>query len=258
MGHLNELHEEYADKGFHILAVSAEPTSAIEGFIEEFDAKYPMITQANDAMSEYGIAGYPSAYLVGPDGEVLWAGHPGSFQTTMIEEHLDSVEMFPDMPKSLKAVEKSMKSGKYGDALKKVEALITKGKLPDEDKDLAEKLRANIDGRATKGFERAAKSLREGDAYKAYQSYEKIETGFKGHAHSKTAKEHGKKLMGDKIHKTEIKAAEKWAKIKPQLKGMAAKKALALLKPLLSKKYAETKAGKKAAEKARNYEHALK
>lgn len=258
MGHLNELHEEYGDKGFHILAVSAEPANAVEGFIEEFDCKYPTITQANDAMSEYGIGGYPSAVLVGPDGDVLWAGHPGSFQTSMIEEHLGSVELFPDIPKSLKAVEKSMKKGKLGDALKKVEALITKGKLPDEDKDIAEKLRASIDGRATKAFERAEKSLREGDAYKAYKSYAKVEDGFKGHPHSKTAKEHGKKLMGDKTHKNEIKAAEKWAKIQPELKGLAAKKALQLLKPLLSKKYAETRAGKKAAEKARGYEHALK
>ena len=36
------------------------------------------------------------------------------------------------------------------------------------------------------------------------------------------------------------------------------KQILALLKPLLSKKYAETKAGKKAADKERELKHAIR
>ncbi len=258
MGHLNELHEEWADKGLTILAVSSEDSSAIEGFIEEFDAKYPILVDAGNAMDDYGAGGYPSPFLIAPEGAVVWAGHPAGLTNEIIEEHIGGVQLLPEIPKSLRSVEKDMKKGKYGGALKKVEALITKGKLPDEDKDIAEKMRALIDGIASKGLERASKDLREGKIYKAFLAYEDIERKFKGHEYNKKAKAEVKRVQANDTYKTEIKASAKWAKIKPQLKDLPAKKALALLKPLLSKKYENTKAGKAAASKERDLKHAIK
>lgn len=258
MGHLNELHDAYAHKGLTILAVSNEAESAIEAFIEEFGPTFPILIDAGDAMEDYGAAGYPSSFLIGPEGTIVWAGHPGNVTNEMIEEHLEGVELLPEIPRSLRTVEKAMKKGKYGDALKKVEKLITADRLPDEDKDIAEKMRALIDGIAARGLERAAADLQEGKVYKAFLAYEDIERKFKGHDYSKKAKAEVKRMEGVDTYKLEIKASEKWAKIKPKLQDIPAKKALALLRPLLSKKYAETKAGKKAADKEREFKHALR
>lgn len=258
MGHLNELHEEFADEGLSILAVSDEPTSRIEAFIEQHGAKYPIITDGNGCISAYQVSAVPSSFLIGPEGTILWSGHPSGFTSEVVKEHIGDVQLLPDFPKSLAAVERSMKKGKYGDALKKVEALITKGKLPDEDKDVAERVRAHIDGVASRGLKRAAKNLRDRKVSEAYAAYEKLEEKFKGHDYSKKAKAAAKALMANKDNKAEIKAAEKWAKIKPQLEGMSAKKAIPLLKTLTGKKYGETKAGKAAARKLKQLEHAIK
>ncbi len=258
MGHLNELHDAYAHKGLTILAVSNEATSAIEAFIEEFGPKFPILIDAGNAMEDYGAGGYPSSFLIGPEGDIVWAGHPGNLNNEIIDEHIGGVQLLPEIPKSLKTVEKAMKKGKYGDALKKVEKLITAGRLKDGDDEVAEKMRALIDGIASKGLERASKDLQAGKVYKAFLAYEDIERKFKGHDYSKKAKAEVKRVEGVKAYKMEIKASEKWANIKPKLKDIPAKKALALLKPLLSKKYADTKAGQKAAAKERELKHAIR
>ena len=80
----------------------------------------------------------------------------------------------------------------------------------------------------------------------------------KAEDYGKKAAAEAKSMEKDDTYKLEIKASERWAKIKPQLKELGAKKALALLKPLLAKKYKDTKAGKKAADKERELKHAIR
>ena len=73
------------------------------------------------------------------------------------------------------------------------------------------------------------------------------------------AKAEIKVLKGDKAHALEIKASEKLEKLKKEMREerKPADK-LKVLKPLLSKKYAETLAGKEAAEIAEDLEAKIK
>ena len=239
-----------------MLAVSKEPKSAIETFIEELEAKHPIIIESGDSMSAYGAGGWPSAYLIDPDGEVVWAGHPGSLKNETIEEALASVNLIPDLPSSLKSISKLLDREKFGDVLKKLPKMLEK--LEGEEKEAGEKTLEWVDGRGTKGLEKAAKLLREGEISKSYKRYLDLSKLFKNHDYGKQAKQSAADIMAKKEYKYEIQAEEKWLKIRGELKGLAAKKALKLIRPLLAKKYRETKYGKIAAKKAKAIEHSIK
>jgi hypothetical protein len=187
---------------------------------------------------------------------VVWAGHPAGLTNETIEEALASVNLVPDMPRSLSAISKLLEREKFGDALKKLPKLLEK--LEGEDKEAGEKVLAFIDGRGTKGLEKASKLLEKGEVGKSYKRYDRLADLFKNHDYGVQAKKAAADIMANKEYKYEIQAEEKWIKIRGELDGLAAKKALKLLKPLLAKKYAETKYGKIAAKKAQAIEHAIK
>ncbi len=239
-----------------MIAVAREPKSAIETFIEELEAKHPIAIASNSSISSYGTSGIPAAFLIDADGEVVWAGHPAGLTNETIEEALTGVNLIPDLPRSLKSITKLLDRDKFGDALKKLPKMLEK--LEGEEKEAGEKTLAWIDGRGTKGLEKAAKMLQKGEISKSYKRYQSLADLFKNHDYGKQAKKAAADIMAKKEYKYEIQAEEKWIKIRGELDGLAAKKALKLIKPMLAKKYAETKYGKIAARKAKAIEHALK
>lgn len=241
----------------------------MEPFVLKNSPVYPILCQAQSGA--YSSGGVPHAYLVGADGKVLWSGHPGTLNDGDIEEHLKGVEkpnrvstwaftlqkQLPEMPASLAGVDKMLLKMQFGPALKKVETVLAG--LAGDEKATVEGVRDWIAKRATEGFDKAANLARDGQPYRAFLALGEIETLYKGHDHSKRAKDLAKALESDKVSGLEIDASAKLVEIK---KAMALEKdpedQLKCLKPLLSKKYADTAAGKEAATMASDLEASVK
>lgn len=262
---MNKLQEEYDDKGLTILSITGEGLETVEAFVAEFDAKFPI--QVKAASGDYSTGGVPQAYLIGPEGTILWEGNPAGLSGGTLEEHLKEVEkdnrvstwsftlnkVLPPIPDKLKAARKDLDKMKFGSALKKVESVVEK--LEGDDKANGETLRDWIAKRGDEPMEKAATLVREGDVYAAYKLYGQVEEDFKGHGLSKQAKDAAKALTKDKAHKLEIKAGEKLDEAKAAMREeKKPEDKLDCLKGVLSKKYAETKAGKEAAAIAETLE----
>jgi peroxiredoxin len=252
VGHLNELQEKYGPKGFTIVGVSKEPGSSLEKFVAELGAKYPIVAESTDSMRAYGRNSFPSAFLIGPDGRVLWDGHPASLPDATIEEHLERVRVLPAFPDSLKWIGSQFEKHKYGAALAKVEDLIVRGNIGADDLPIAEAIRDWFTWYATSAFDGATRDVGEGRFYEASLAYASIEELYKGHALATQAKSALKDLLADPARREEIKAGERLAKILAEIRAgnPDPEDTLKLLKPLLARKYAETRAGRQAAEMA--------
>jgi hypothetical protein len=257
--HLNKLHEEYDEKGLTIMSVSGEPEDKVVAFVEEFEAQFPVLWQAQNAA--YSTGGVPQAYLISAEGVVTWEGNPGALSGSTIENQLKDVPKdnrvstwtfkvmkgLPPLPDSMSAIRKHLEKRKFGAALKAAEAAVAK--LEGEDKEAGEKVREYVASSGTADMEKAAALQRDGKIYEAYLTYESVEDRYKGHDLSKQAKQAAKALKKDKQGGLEIKAGEKFAKIKKEMREeRKPEDKLKCLKPLLSKKYAETVAGKQAAK----------
>jgi thiol-disulfide isomerase/thioredoxin len=68
---LKELHEEYADAGLTILAISDEEADIVAPFAEEHGITYTNLVDGFEVFSEYGALGLPTAYLVDADGKIV-------------------------------------------------------------------------------------------------------------------------------------------------------------------------------------------
>lgn len=256
MVHLNELQEKYAEQGLSVVAVSKQDRSSVEKFIEEFQPAYPTVCESSDSMRAYGRTSFPSAFLIDTNGRILWLGHPGELPNSTIDEAIESTKILPAWPDALHSARKAFLKDKYADALGKVAKEIERG-LEGDEATAAEGIQAWLEWYGASALEGAKKEAEEGKVYEAATTFEEVADLYKRHEYEEQADAALKELLSDKDRKLEYKAGEKLAKIMEQIKELKPKKALLKLKPLLSRKYEETAAGKKAAKVAEALEAEL-
>jgi hypothetical protein len=123
---LNELRASFGEKGLRILAISNEPASKVEPFIAEQGITYT-VGLSTDALSVYGGGGIPHAYLIGPDGVVLWEGNPHGLPKDEVERALKSTFTLRAVAPELKAAATAFEKGKLSEAKSLAEAAKAKG-----------------------------------------------------------------------------------------------------------------------------------
>jgi hypothetical protein len=244
--HLDELQEKYGAKGLTVLAVTDEARSAVDAFVSKHSAKHGIVIEESDSKSLYETRGFPSSFLIGPDGLVLWTGHPGNLEDKTIEEALTKVRLMPEIPKKLEPVRGALDKAKYADAAAKVAKALADPALAAEDKTAAEQLRDWIDWYAKTPLEIAKAQIEKGDVYEASLGLADAVKSFKGLPTSAEAAAMLKAIQADPKQKDEVTAGERLAKARAKAKEEDdPKKAIQLFKPIASK-YESTKAGAKA------------
>ncbi len=90
--HLSELQQRYRDKNVVILAITDEDKTTIQGFTRRMGAKMDY-TVACDLMGKTtakymmasGQMGIPTAFVVNPEGRVLWIGSPFEIDSVLAD-----------------------------------------------------------------------------------------------------------------------------------------------------------------------------
>lgn len=252
MGHLNELQEKYGAKGLTVISITNEPRGLVDKYIEETGATHPVVIESSDSAASWGISGFPSSFLIAPDGKIAFAGHPSSVTDEMIENLLKDARLFPEVPKSLDGVVKKLEKDDFKSALAMLEKVLADEGASEEERASANELKAWIDWRATNGMESASAAAEKGDFYRAAQGYEDLAKVFKGTETGDSAQKALDELLGDKDKKREVDAGEQLAKAKDKAHDMSAKKAVKLFESL-AKKYDGTMAGEEARKLAIRY-----
>jgi hypothetical protein len=121
VGHLNELHDKYFEKGLRVLAISDEPLNKIKAvMVDDLGARYWMGSDpGKETMAPFGGGGIPHAYLVDASGKVVADLHPGSLQDSQIEALLAKVfdpSLGRELHKSLAPLVKEYEKGAWGKA----------------------------------------------------------------------------------------------------------------------------------------------
>jgi hypothetical protein len=245
--HLDKMQETHGSKGLKVLAITNEGRSVVDGFVAKTGAKHGIVIEAGDSADTFQIKGYPTSYLIGPDGKILAAGHPSEDQ---IVKALELVRIPPELPKALASVQAPLKKEKWAEARAKAQALIDGGTLTnDEDKQAAEGFVKWIDWLAQGGLDTAKQEGEKGRWYEATVALEEVKKAFKGLPHAVEAEAQLKAILADKAKKDEVTAYQRFLKAKQTQrdKELKPKEALPLFKAIVSK-YENTRAGKAAAE----------
>ena len=75
MPKLKKLAETYAAKGLTIVAPSLDAEEKVKAFFEKHQLNFAVVAGADKSSEDYGVKYYPTMFLVGKDGKVIWKGH---------------------------------------------------------------------------------------------------------------------------------------------------------------------------------------
>lgn len=84
--HLKEIHEKYSPKGVVMISISHDRNqSEPERFVKEHGIKWPQVLGRDHPKPDWGVQGIPHAFILSPEGEVLWRGHPARMEGPLEE-----------------------------------------------------------------------------------------------------------------------------------------------------------------------------
>jgi hypothetical protein len=250
VGHLNELWAKYRDRGLVVLAVTNEGRSLVDGFVEKTGATHPIVIEKSDSAAAFGIEGFPTTYLVDPDGRIASIDDA---QESRIEALLAKVRLAPALPGKLASLKKNFDKKDYAAAAKALEGLLKGTSLGEEDRKAAEVAAKWIVDTGAAMLANADAADKAGDPFEAAQTLRRVKESFKGLEAATKAEEALKALSADKAKDREIVAGDAWEKTLARAKTLKPEQAAAMCRAF-AKKYEGTKAGAKAEKAAVGFE----
>ncbi len=121
------MHRRFADEGLSILSLTPDAKAPVEAHARRLRMDYPLGV-GSQTERDYGITSIPHAYLIGPDGAVIWQGNPASLQESQIEEALHRIERFPvpeNLHASLSDAREELVQRDYAGALRLIDRVAT-------------------------------------------------------------------------------------------------------------------------------------
>lgn len=206
---LVKVHEKYAAQGLAIVAVSNEAKGTLDAFAKSKSVNYRVgVDTTGDVWKAYPGRGVPRAWLIGPDGKIVFQGHPGSITDAMIEEQIKKIAAMKlrDVEPALAPAKSDFDKKSYGAAYAKAAKVLKDGKAEEKAKAdaqyLSDKVKERGDG-ALATVDELVAAQKYADAMKRLAA---LQQQFKGSDWEKQAKEKEKALKGNPAVKREQEA----------------------------------------------------
>ena len=103
-----------------------EPEGKAKPYVEKNKMEY--LVGVGGGAGAYRTNGIPNAWLIDPDGKIVYDGHPSRITAAMVEKYLDDVLLPPEIDLELDfgRAQKPLKSGNYGKAINEFDKIIDK------------------------------------------------------------------------------------------------------------------------------------
>lgn len=92
--HIAELYRKYHDRGVEFVGLTgdgADQLKQIQGFLTEYEISFPNGYGADDLLEDMKVVGIPTAWVIGPNGKVVWNEDSGTELEQGIEQALAQV-----------------------------------------------------------------------------------------------------------------------------------------------------------------------
>jgi uncharacterized protein (TIGR03435 family) len=87
--HLNELADEFKDKGVQFIAITDEKESVVQPFLKRKAMRAWVGLDTDRSMfKDYGVSGIPHTVVVGTNGVIAWVTHPTALSATVLSNVL--------------------------------------------------------------------------------------------------------------------------------------------------------------------------
>ncbi|HYE07139.1 MAG TPA: redoxin domain-containing protein [Planctomycetota bacterium] len=234
--HMQQLHDKFASKGLVVVGHTDASSKGLEQFIADKKMTYP-ISIGTEIGGSWGVTGIPHVFVIDPDGVIVWHGHPGGLDESVLAEPLKRVRLTSggaaaiampvfETPSKANRVAKAQAqaaAGKVGSALTTLAKLVEDGK--DDERGEAVQATGALDEWI--GAQRAtmAEKVEAGDLYGAHAVAEATDKALSGNAASEEFATVAKTFKADPAWKVGKEFAALQAKL-GQLKDPAKRAAV--------------------------------
>ncbi len=230
-----------------IIGVTDEAEGLAKPYTEKNKLEY-LIAYGGGA-SGYSTNGIPAAWLVAPNGKIVWKGHPSGLNEGIIEEHLKDVRLRPSFEfasPALKKAGKQLEAGKYGKGISELETVIA-GSDDSEAVDAAKAALEQVLKYGEEELQAVEEYAKAGFYLEGMVKLQQLTALFKGTEIGTRADEKNDVWRKDKRIKAEIEGAEAIGAAKELVANRKWKDAARLLVGITrGKKFEGTKAQKEA------------
>lgn len=200
---------------------------------------------------EYGIAGYPSAFLINARGKITWSGHPATLNDSHIKEALKGATPGPPatLPKRVAEADKAIAKGELAKADKILRDALAAGDLAETEKAPIEEAVKAIEEGGSSALASARERLAAGEVYLALLEFQEIAADYGTLPSGVSASEEAAAIQGDTSLAGELEGGKKNVEAKALLEKGQFKKAHSAYESVASG-FPGTKAAAAASEEA--------
>jgi len=219
------LNEKYKDKGLVMIFVGYESKSKLEAYTRQYNITWPFaIESTKSALKAYGVRGYPTSFVIDPEGKVAWKGHPASKELEkVIIELLPKVwiedgDKLPKEPMKLrlkgglceemKEASGKAKEGSLGKARQIAQKLIDKTNASEKDRKDAVYVKDAVEKRSGLLFAEAERLIAEKLIFDAIEFLKEIKKAFTGEPEADKAAKMAEELEASEQYQKELEAAD--------------------------------------------------
>jgi tetratricopeptide (TPR) repeat protein len=126
---LSDLQKKYRSKGVILVSMTNDGQSKVEPFITKYKALYIVGTGASITSRAYGNPNTPGAFLIDPEGKIVWSGNPAAIDEPLTKLLLEKPAKKPGFladasaAESYKKADKLLKERKYVEAMDEFESI---------------------------------------------------------------------------------------------------------------------------------------
>jgi thiol-disulfide isomerase/thioredoxin len=209
--HMVSINEKYGKRGLIVLGISLDRDSgAMVAGAKQAKLSWPQVMDEGKFAGMFGVDSIPRTFLVGPDGKVLWTGHPAGGLDAAIEDafknhppFLVDPAMLADASKLLDQVEQRIGSRDARGAMKLLATVPAGAKLDDKFAERSNDVQKKLE-EAAEGLLTDANSLVTAGSYPdAIKAIRELADGLPTLKVGAKAK----KQLSDLLAKPEVKAA---------------------------------------------------
>jgi len=92
--HLNSLVDKYQSDDLIFVSITKENKSKVTSFMKKKEMKaYVALDDKGKTNSAYRIRAIPKAYIISPEGKIIWDGHPFNLSDQLLDYYLEHKEM---------------------------------------------------------------------------------------------------------------------------------------------------------------------
>jgi thiol-disulfide isomerase/thioredoxin len=267
--HMIQVNTKYGPKGLQIIGVSLDRSAAdLDRGVKQLNLTWPQhLDQGGKLSGQFGVNGIPAVFLISPQGEVLWNGHPAQMDGPIEKAFKSDPPQLVDekalaqAKELLKEIEAKAKGGETAGAMKLL-ARVQEDQVK-ADADTASRIaevRKSLEADAEKMLGEVDPLIAKGDYVKAINRLKDLSKALAGTPAGATARKKLNELLAKPEVRDQAEAADKASRSEEALElaqGLAKQKKddQAYFKfKAITRDFPNTEAAATAAAQVKRYE----